>query len=777
MESNTTTTTLEEVNTDVKIVKTERFDPLVMDQLLADTVRFSPKALGNLGRYKRGRKHGNEVEVVYHYGRGCEKDRLGRLYPHGGQGLQSFPFDMRNPLLEKHYWDCDMENCHYRILIKLGQEWGVVTTGIRKYVENRDEELAKVSSNRGIAKTAFIKVAYGGDIKLYNEHYNDDGIAPEGDVTLLKQIESEIKSFVAMCWSRYDQFRKIVQKKTNPKFSLFALILQTEERKCLEAMDAYMKTQNRRVEILIHDGGEILKLDGESEFPEELLRGAENYILEKTGYSHKLLIKPWQHNFTPKPESVLGEDVVTDDSFGAKKFAELMGDLLVMDGGVIWVFDKTTGIWGYDEKLLQRVVTRMDTKLHFRQASKEGIKLINFSGSVKKTRDLITKLPDVLDPKDGWFMERSGTDYGKLLFADGIYDFKTKTFTKGFDHTIVFSHACPRNFPARDEEKIRFVKYRTFEEPFTNPDFAEVFKHNLMRNTIGDFQRKKVTVGIGFTNSSKGTTIKLYKTAFGQWVGDFNGNSLLTRHLGGEPAREMEWLQHIADCRFAFGSEIRVDLDDKKSPAIDGNLLKAISGGGDILHTRKAYQQGERPVLPKCGIYLFANDAPKIAPPSEIGERLTMFHWAYSYVPDPKRPYERKSDNIKELYGLPEYGDALIHVMIDAYEDWRAKDFAEPVLPDSVRAARDQFINIVKVEDVIEDCYELTKNVFHTIPFEEIYERCKAAGVKETDNKVGRILTELGIGTSRKRVGGAPVVVRTGLRLKPEVSPFSVTDS
>ena len=37
-------------------------------------------------------------------------------------------------------------------------------------------------SDRKIAKTAYLKVAYGGNIKLHSEYYNDDGIAPNGDL-------------------------------------------------------------------------------------------------------------------------------------------------------------------------------------------------------------------------------------------------------------------------------------------------------------------------------------------------------------------------------------------------------------------------------------------------------------------------------------------------------------------------------------------------------------------------------------------------------------------
>jgi hypothetical protein len=283
------------MSSDLHIVKTELYDADVMEALLLDS-GFSKKDRDRLSRYKQGRKHSNHHEVVYHYAKGCEENQLGRLYPHDNQGLQAFPFDMRNPLLEKYYWDVDMENCHYIILAKLADQMGLPNEAIYYYIRNREEALTTVSSTRRIAKTAFLKVAYGGLIKLYNEFYDDDGVA-EGDLTLIRRIEKEMKAIVDQIWSVNTAYHRLVKNKKNPKFSLFALILQTEERKCLLAMDAYFKSQGRSVDILIHDGLEVRKLDGEACLHPELLQGAELAILNATGYSHRLCVKPFKHSF------------------------------------------------------------------------------------------------------------------------------------------------------------------------------------------------------------------------------------------------------------------------------------------------------------------------------------------------------------------------------------------------------------------------------------------------------------------------------------------------
>ena len=297
---------------DYHLVKTELFDADVMDVMLRTKDMFSKEDLARLSKYKKGRKQGNSVDVVYHYGKGCEEDELGRLYARGSMGLQAFPFDMRNPLLEKHYWDVDMENCHYYLLQHLGNKWGINVDAIKYYCDNRDECLKEVSSNRSTAKTAFLKVAYGGCIKTLTEntYVNLNKINDINDIEkseTLTKIEKEVKAITNYVWTEYSKYHRKVAKKLNPKASLLSLILQTEERKCILSLDKYMKSQNRSMDILIHDGGEIRKLENEKEFPLELLRGGEEAIEKDTTYKMCLAVKPFRHSFVmPEVDVLIG---------------------------------------------------------------------------------------------------------------------------------------------------------------------------------------------------------------------------------------------------------------------------------------------------------------------------------------------------------------------------------------------------------------------------------------------------------------------------------------
>lgn len=753
---------------------TEVYDAEVMDQILAHPDGYSKRDIQCLGRYKKSRKQGNRVEVLYeHRGKVAQAKHIGRLYPRDGLGLQSFPFDIRNPLLDKYYHDCDMVNSHYVLLDTLAARWGLKHEAIAQYIHNRDAELAKVSSHRGVAKIAFLKVAYGGNIKLASEFYNDDGISPDGDTTLLKAIEAEMKHIVEYCWKENKDLHKHCFSKDHPKFSCFSYVLQTEETKCLLEVVKYMSSQNREVGVLIHDGCCIRRAEGEAVFPHDLLRGAEQHVLSALGYPIELVVKPWRHAFQKLDEAhpILSGDVVVDDAYAAKAFVELMGDLFLMDEGKLWVFNEETGMWSFEKSALERVITSLNGKLVFRQMGPMGVKMFDYSGSVEKRAALIKMLPSVAPVRDGVMKARRASDMFKLLFVDGIYDFHTNTFTPEFDPNIVFTARMPRKFPTvKDTEKVEFIRRNTFTEPFgagTTTGDEKTLLHELMRAATGDFTRKKLVIGLGPNDCSKGMTMQLTLTAFGSYAKTFNGNSLLHRGHAAESEREMTFVLNFCNARFAFSSEIKVPTDGKGQVAVDGTLLKTLASGGDPIEARRLHENAST-VTNKAQLFVFANDMPKVAPATtDVQAKIVPVSWSISFVETPVFANEKKRDpQMSTLYQQPEYGDAFVHLLIDEFQAWKAAGFPELVLSESAKIGLDDLMPAKRLGAVLVEQYEITKSVMDSVPFDEIKAFVHEQGWEGTDNKLGRELTSLGLGVSKKREGRRTVVLRTGLKEK-----------
>jgi hypothetical protein len=225
--------------------KRERFDEDNLKPILSDT-RFNKKDRERLTNYNKHRLSGSILNVSYRFGKGCDENHLGRLFPDDGIGLQSYRFDIRAPLAKRYYWDIDMENAHYRIASKFCNKYKIQNTKINEYINNREYWLNKVSNSRKKSKTEFLKILYGGNVKLYNESYEE----AEGELTtegtnFLKEMETEIKALMDKVWTENSVYHKLktgadnkpIIKKPHSKASLMSLIFQTEERKILMFLD------------------------------------------------------------------------------------------------------------------------------------------------------------------------------------------------------------------------------------------------------------------------------------------------------------------------------------------------------------------------------------------------------------------------------------------------------------------------------------------------------------------------------------------------------------
>jgi hypothetical protein len=289
------------------IVKRELFDEDIMKGLLQDQM-FSKEDRMKLSNYNKIRTSGSRVNVAYKFGLGCEDFKLGRLFPEGGLGLQGFRFDMRNPLADKWYWDIDVENAHYVIARKFCEDNNIVCEKIKHYIDNREECLAMISPIRKKAKTEFLKILYGGEIRLYHpDFYNVEGDVHEEGIQFLKQLKNEVDTLMTVLWDKNKQYHKLktgndrraIDKKPNPKASLMSLIFQTEERKILMVMDWYLTKINRYMAVYIHDGGLVEKLEGEQSFPQENFEAMEELVLAITGYKVNISQKPIKYDWKP----------------------------------------------------------------------------------------------------------------------------------------------------------------------------------------------------------------------------------------------------------------------------------------------------------------------------------------------------------------------------------------------------------------------------------------------------------------------------------------------
>lgn len=299
---------------DTCIIKLEKFDLDMANYLVASQDLISSEEKRRIKIIVKNRVKGHCYNANYKLGRradatpmnGQEFCYIGRWCTTGGIGLQGLQHNIRAALATKFYFDVDMINAQPNMLLQIckREEWPCQALG--KYCNQREKLFKKFEKEnpvftRNYCKTAIISLLFGG--KPYN------GNMPTWlTTTFYPELNQIMKNVSKLNPILYNKAKR--SKPTNPLGCCCANYLQSEERKCLTALDQYLYMNGRYMGVLIHDGGYVEKKDGETEFPIELLRGAEQFILEKTGYLHNLATK----------------DIITDFVVPNKKIVEMGHD-------------------------------------------------------------------------------------------------------------------------------------------------------------------------------------------------------------------------------------------------------------------------------------------------------------------------------------------------------------------------------------------------------------------------------------------------------------------
>lgn len=739
---------------DTAVIKTEIFDVDALSHLLvSDGVSLLIK--NRLRQMSRNATKGNELRVAYLRGKKFKSEEYGRITPEKGIGLALIERDMRNFLANKFYFDLDMVNSQPVILEQICKRKGWECDVLAKFNAEREDYMKQLHGDRNKAKQMVMTMLFG-DLVVPEKHEFFNGL-----VAQLKCITDNLYA------SAPEDIKKIAKKhkKWNEKGSVCACILQQEEFKCLMALDKALCKEGRELSVLMHDGGYVRKLTDETELPTSLITFCEKVILEETGYSVVLKQKDMPTTFTiPETSDLIDPSVLIDDKYAAEVFCEKMGDHLIRCNDGIYIFNTETGIWSNNEIDVKTAITK--SKLVFKQMGALGVRTFDYSGSLKSMKDCFSYLPHIIPNQPDYFLSRTDSSAFKLLFQDGIYDFKTDTFTAAFDPNIIFHCAIQLPFNKTEvAEDIAFVRQNLFENPFNNTDTPRVLLHYLMRAICGDYRMKKYIIGIGGTNSGKGTTAEKLTQTFGEYVSSFSGNSLLLRRGDTEATREMSWIHRIAKSRIAISSEMKMS----ENAVIDGNMLKSIVSGGDVLTLRRVYEN-EHQFINTSTPFIFCNDLPKFSPADEgLRLRTIVITYDYSFVPDPNPtiPSQKKGDaNLKQTLKDVKYSYALFHIIRQQYIEWKKMEYAEIVLPPSMIQDKNDWVPLTDFADILSEKYEITKNPEHMVLFDDVYKeiiRTTGEGAY-SKNKVGRELTALGITTLRKIVGRQTKVYRLGLR-------------
>ena len=372
-----------------ELIKSEVYDVDVLYKLR--TKDFVPKAIKQkLKLYSKQTIQGNRVRVGYNFGKNYQTIKKGRLYANPRICLEGFPHEIRAALAQKYYWEVDMVNAQPVLLVNLAKRFNLGCPALEEYCTSRETVLQTLineySMTRDEAKTICLSVIFGG---LRYQH------------PLLPRMYEELSHLAVLVSNQNPDLLSVASKdkdmkpKNNPQGSCLAVYIQNEERLVLQHLDAFFSSKGRSLDVLIFDGGLLRKTENETHLDNNLLREAEEYLLDKTGFNVKLAVKPLEHTFDLEDkETIYTMSDMIDTAFACQKFISYYPDMFLLDNSDLFMRHPDTDLWvPYNLEDTKVLVLRVKNRLIFKQDTPLGIRLHNYGGDIKNVLLMLSWLP------------------------------------------------------------------------------------------------------------------------------------------------------------------------------------------------------------------------------------------------------------------------------------------------------------------------------------------------------------------------------------------------
>lgn len=233
------------------------------------------------------------------------------------------------------------------------------------------------------------------------------------------------------------------------------------------------------------------------------------------------------------------------------------------------------------------------------------------------------------------------------------------------------------------------------------------------------------------------------RAAFCGYVNEFSANELLYNPGNSQDeSRRLSWLKDLVGARVAFSNEMRL----VGTATADGNLIKAISSGGDQHKVRGNFENGTD-IVNRVTCFALANDFVKVTPPiatcTGLQERMRFSRYTKQFVETPSGPHERlKNPEIKNLFKTTAWKDALFYVI---WRCWAAMEESERKLdgdlktPAAVKAETKEWATggDDSLREVLEKQYEITDVFGDVVLTKDVVEFVLENKVKMSKTKIG----------------------------------------
>ncbi len=453
---------------------------------------------------------------------------------------------------------------------------------------------------------------------------------------------------------------------------------------------------------------------------------------------------------------------IIDDEYASRQFVKIMGENIIKSDGIIYIYNENEGMWENGDDAFRNAVARNRSKLIFTIKTDSGEKVYNYGGSEKNVMAMRKWLATSIAKNTVIDISKSK---GCLLFNDGWYDMGKEIFNEGFElcRDKFFTRRIDRKFnPIRNNELENQIRKILFVNPLNNPKIGDLYA-NLIALAISGSAMKVWPMIVGNPNCGKTLITLCLKYTFGGYVGEFNLNNLkFNPRDGSDEAKKLAWLNDLIYCRICLSNEARMD-----GKALDGNMIKALSSGGDSITLRTNFKDPITVYLMSM-YFSFMNDMPPINPCDQaLKNRLVFLPFTKSFVDKPQaecNEYEMESDPLlKEKIKDKDWIDAFFWVIMSSYNKGVMIE-----KPAEVIAESDEMLVIedVKIKSLLEEKYEFvpTSDTDNYVSARNIIQYLSENGVKMSDTKIGKELAKIGLRKADKKVDKKTIRVWYGLK-------------
>lgn len=632
------------------------------------------------------------VPCTYHYTRGKKGSSRQTV---SGVGLQNLKREIRQTIASDYYVDVDMVNSQPSILLNFCKSSGYPYNGIEYYVLNRDKCLQDLGLPKAEAKQIPLSIING---KKMPEHQK---------IQWIRDFSNDVAYFHDMI-AKSPIYRKKFDavsstKSYNVAGTVTSEILLEIENNILLSCEDFLRSMKLSVEnlVLIFDGFMIPKSCG---FTTDMLVSMSEYVLRKTKYDVKFIIKPFEDIIDLSEFEVNDAIELENKPFVAENDDDASNILLeTLNGQVffcsnqIWLRTKTDRVFISDEAQITLELINRCMDLRIERSGKKKDYSANLCGA--KTIALTAMNKIKVDPlyRDESFVDRMiSFTKGKIFFKNGYIALKEDSYDKVIerddDYDVITPVRIANNIPeiaSEDTELLDELTDRVFLPIFGTTEMVVNYLEHIARAITGHIEDKDWIIMSGMRNCGKGVLTALNKHTFGIYSNETSANSFLMEkcHTMEDP-KKYAWLGQNRWTRILHTSEVKFDNGDS-SLKIDGNLIKnKVSSGGDVVEVRDLYQSAIR-VKPQCRLFMMCNDVPPITPP-DATQTLSKFDFPSQFIDEEMYETKKKEGtlgknikkadlSIKDFVSRYDVCSCYLAMVIAAYHDKKVRNCSKVV--------------------------------------------------------------------------------------------------